>query len=275
MNTNVADEITIKTGNELGEKIFSSQTSNNLTLSQISNKPLYPPLNPNPNFFSYQTIAQDLEVFIASLNTLPLYQAFVANGGYLPANFLEQLNKDLNTLATNYVNNPLSSTYNGILPTYGWGRRIILVSNDGSVLLDTSYSEPSDLSLGNVGSVSIVESSTLQGSNAIPNQNYANISATAFPIDIFNISIPVKVVTTQRPFYGQPTNPVSPALYKQLALHTTRNEVLTSSLQTYGLARRQSSTTGNIAYYVCKRIDYPDNYTFFARLSYESIPLPP
>lgn len=221
--------------------------------------------------FSYQTIALDLENVLQIVNTIPIFQQFIASNETFNPSMGEQLNRQLEQAAEKYVSTPLNFSY----PGYGFSRRITLISSSGEVLIDCSYMNPN----------STVTNALLPNAYILPNPSqilsnfdYSGVkSSGSFPISVAK-KLNIRVVKqTRQTFNGQvvPSNPNVPSQwnYSEYELHTARNEVIMASTRDYGWDQRLSGTVGRYSYYVANKLTFGSNYIFYARMSYEQVPL--
>jgi hypothetical protein len=221
--------------------------------------------------FSYQTIAQDLENVLKILFTIPIFQQFVASNATFNASMEEQLNRQLELAAENYVSTPLNYNY----PGYGFSRRITLISSSGDVLIDTSYMNPNS----SVTNALIPNAYILTNPSQILSiYDYSGVkSSGSFPLSISK-KLNIRVIKqTRNSFNSQPV-PSTPNVpsewnYFEYDLHTCRDEIIIASTRDYGWNQRLSDTVGRYSYYVAKKLVFGSQYVFYARISYEKVPL--
>lgn len=239
------------------------------TLKDVPKNPLY------TNGFSYCTIARDLDKLYNDALQDPTVQEFIQAGDTGSPEFLLALNIVLQSLIAQFVDIPVDPKYN--TETNGFGKRVTLVSSDGSVLIDTSYSQPNSA----IFFANEKPAYQIEYSEVIQTQNYGGAPLTntmpPYPLSISQ-SRNVRTIKQKRSCYGsspQPSSPNDPSLwtYQDLQLHTTRTEILTSATQDWGWARRLSGTTQNNTYYVSRKITFQNAYYFYLRVAYEAIPL--
>lgn len=236
-------------------------------LSDVPKNPLY------ANGFSYRYIANDLEKLINLAYQDPTVQEFINNGDTNSAAFLKALNIAIQNVTDIFVSKPVPRQYN--TPLFGFGRRVTLVSSDGSVLMDKSYENPfSGIFFANNQNSYQVDNV----SQIVPFQDFAGVSTLPLPPYPLNVSQThnIKVIKQTRTIYKGPVYPETPDdktlwKYQDVQLHNNRAEVITANIQNYGWSTRQSGTTSNLAYYVAKKLVFNNNYTFIIRLSYETI----
>lgn len=227
------------------------------------------------NGFSYRHIACEIEHLIKQAYNDPLVKELIDSGNIESELFIQTLGYALQKYSEQLVSKPLSSRYN--TNTHGFGRRIVIMSSDGSLMLDTSYQTPnSGIFFAQTDLYKIEKVSDIQ-------QQYDYAGVTIPPLPIFPLTITqkscnIKAIKQKRSKYGGKAEPENyddknKWEYQDIQLHGNRSEMQVALIQNYGWTSRYSGTTSNFSYYVARKITLYNNYTFILRMSYEALPL--
>jgi len=229
---------------------------------------------------SFRDIAAQLDNFKKELLKQPITQQFLADPYNQSSETIINLDREWAITANKMVND-----MTGV--PQGYGKRMLFCANDGSVFVDVSTFVPntkwlnySIVAITKFSNYKFIDNPTEPQFNINVNSssdsfnyeetNWSNVTINP-AMQSSNYTI-LRCGSTTPPVtdindYLNPERPIA-VTFAELDPHTSRQEIIEATTNTYGWCSRYSSTVFSPNYYVATELKGADGYNIFIRLSY-------